>query len=829
MKQIKNITLVLVAVTLFYSCTDNQETKGTNKSDKVEITFTAGGLQIAPVASQQPLAQDLTRTEQPADGVVNMPAGTTFCAIAYTAADAELTDAEPTATDLTATALEGSYQITEAGGVSALSPLYLPRGMHNLYYFSPASSFLSGKAENLTNGVDYMTAGPSTQEVVPDENSQFRIGQVQFARLCSRIDIRITPTESSTITKLAIGTGGAEITGLAMSATYTPGGATLETSGTEGISQIDAANFTSNTDTELTTQDGKGFIVLPVSQQDITFNVDLVVNGTSTPVNAVLSGKTLAAGYKYLLDLKVGRQEPLTFTFTATPWKEGDPITDTNPTPGIALGAYYKGGIVYWIDETAPTHCKIVSLDQAACPWEDAKAWVATYATDWRLPDVYELKDIYKARAAIQGGMLANGGIAFDAGTYWSLSEEENGRAQAVSFATGGTATELTSQATRLAVRAVKEFGERNLSVNGTANCYIANNRCMTYTFDATKKGNGIATDGTTMGDVITPGSVKIFWQTGKVVKASSLRLIDNNTKVHFQLNDDFKPEDGGSALIAVYDNENPDAAGAKILWSWHIWVTDYNPDAIVRANKGMNLEANNYYTAPDITGQVHTYGTGYMNTNPGKVIMDRNLGAEKTSYTEAPSANDNWLTYGFVYQWGRKDPFFSDTKHKRYDATGTQEVTYSVMNGSVEIEQTVLHPESFIKAGSNNDWVTLSNDHLWNSTAGTKTAYDPCPPGWRVPVIGTWDDFKAGSSFKDTDRFYSAGNISTWYSAGGLIYPQGNIEATDNKYGYSRSSTPATNNTGRSYFLFFTNPNHLDVRNSNSRAYGLATRCIQE
>ena len=33
----------------------------------------------------------------------------------------------------------------------------------------------------------------------------------------------------------------------------------------------------------------------------------------------------------------------------------------------------------------------------------------------------------------------------------------------------------------------------------------------------------------------------------------------------------------GGSGLIAAYDDV--DGKG-KILWSWHVWVTDYAPDA---------------------------------------------------------------------------------------------------------------------------------------------------------------------------------------------------------------------------------------------------------
>lgn len=366
--------------------------------------------------------------------------------------------------------------------------------------------------------------------------------------------------------------------------------------------------------------------------------------------------------------------------------------------------------------------------------------------------------------------------------------------------------------------------GIADLSYNGTANCYIANSGYAAYTFDATKKGNGVATDGTAM-PAITPESVKIIWQTGKVIKANSLQLIDNKSKVSFQL------ENSGNALIAVYDKENPDAADAKILWSWHIWATDYNPDVIVKANEGTNLEANKHYTAPGIIGQVHTYGATYMSTNPGKVMMDRNLGAEETSYESVPSSDANWSTFGFMYQWGRKDPFYgSDNVHNiLYDATGTKKVTYSKINGPVAIEQTVLHPDFFYYNNNNGNWVTPANENLWNSTADTKTAYDPCPPGWRVPVIGTWSDFKDASLFKNqtNGRFYEAGNVKTWYPRGGLIYTFDGHYGNPGEHGYGLSSTPNPG-VNTAYFLYFTNE-RIDVSSLNSRAYGLSTRCIQE
>ncbi len=43
-------------------------------------------------------------------------------------------------------------------------------------------------------------------------------------------------------------------------------------------------------------------------------------------------------------------------------------------------------------------------------------------------------------------------------------------------------------------------------------------------------------------------------------------------------------------------------------------------------------------------------------------------------------------------------------------------------------------NPMHFYHSGLNGDW-TMPDNTLWNMT--TKTPFDPCPPGWRVPAGG--------------------------------------------------------------------------------------------
>ena len=95
----------------------------------------------------------------------------------------------------------------------------------------------------------------------------------------------------------------------------------------------------------------------------------------------------------------------------------------------------------------------------------------------------------------------------------------------------------------------------------------------------------------------------------------------------------------GGNGMIAAYD------ANDAILWSWHIWVTDYNPDA-----------TGNETVLEPSTKRKQKYA--YRNDISSLPMMDRNLGALE-GYTSVPADEiAKSRTNGLHYQWGRKDPF---------------------------------------------------------------------------------------------------------------------------------------------------------------------------
>jgi uncharacterized protein (TIGR02145 family) len=128
-----------------------------------------------------------------------------------------------------------------------------------------------------------------------------------------------------------------------------------------------------------------------------------------------------------------------------------------------------------------------------------------------------------------------------------------------------------------------------------------------------------------------------------------------------------------------------------------------------------------------------------------GQTMMSINLGAELNSNGSTDGAVI-YKSYGMYYQWGRKDPFVGPQKYnfpsnanqliyntKGY-ATSLSYVDSTAEQGTVA--WSVANPMALIKGCKANgyDWLYAdSGEELWS--AETKSLYDPCPAGWRVPT----------------------------------------------------------------------------------------------
>ncbi len=315
-----------------------------------------------------------------------------------------------------------------------------------------------------------------------------------------------------------------------------------------------------------------------------------------------------------------------------------------------------------------------------------------------------------------------------------------------------------------------------------------------------------------------------------------------------------------GNAVVALYNNAT---SGGTILWSWHVWVTTYQPDG----SQSYNLGINSKLAVPG--GEVHTYGEKYkqasdkMGGGPLRVMMDRNLGATGVLYDLPTTKAQNYPTYGLFYQWGRKDPFpkasdeagDKDTETQEYTqltyrADGTTVTDYPTLTqGPVTLAEAMRNPQTFYydeQDSEYTDWTTERSDALWGDGA-VKSPYDPCPKGWRLAPGEAWDDF--GDVWK-TGNYVDAGfyKNSTWtkqdVDLGGAVYYGGTAGAVKAFYpapgnrvyfhgafwgvgyvGYAWSSSAVN---GRGDQLCF-NYNKIYQHNYSERAYGCQARCIQE
>lgn len=270
-----------------------------------------------------------------------------------------------------------------------------------------------------------------------------------------------------------------------------------------------------------------------------------------------------------------------------------------------------------------------------------------------------------------------------------------------------------------------------------------------------------------------------LVWQEDLNEVIKSIELIGEGRGALLHI----KTKDGniGNAVVALKIGEN-------IRWSWQIWVTDYNP-------------------AKQENGTTYQYN--------GFTFMDRNLGA-----TINPSIGGE-KTFGLYYQWGRKDPF------KTRGKVETLPVASDVKNN---LANSIMHPDIYITSSvGQNDWYIDSGIEgldRWNSSENTKTAFDPCPRGWRVPS-GTneepaWKDL----NLPDDENSWGNG----WYFK-------------DNpKLGYypaagQRTVTGVTTYTGSAGFYHTAQPNatmrmdytSLNLKFGGGRATGRSVRCIQE
>lgn len=341
-----------------------------------------------------------------------------------------------------------------------------------------------------------------------------------------------------------------------------------------------------------------------------------------------------------------------------------------------------------------------------------------------------------------------------------------------------------------------------DLSATATANSYIVSAE-GDYCFSATVRGNGVGNEATAGYDAqITLNENMVadwLWMDRKDL-ISDVKLDPSKGKISFKAS-----AEKGNAVIALTEN-------GAVVWSWHIWLTD-TPATMVYAS--------------------------------GAEFMDRNLGAMGTTPGDTNA-------YGLYYQWGRKDPFYGGTTTETSaeafklarEATivnpAFEHLMWGMEKTSADYLTAASHPMTFYnaKTTSSQDWSKRTKKTLW---AAEKTLNDPCPAGYKVPEITTWEGLDNNHSYIDGvtawdqalyGMTYTHNGQTTWYPAqGSRNYSAGNlIGLGSTRSGNYWSSTTADANARYFYFQkVISRPGSINSDLDKYRSLGYSVRCCKE
>lgn len=339
-----------------------------------------------------------------------------------------------------------------------------------------------------------------------------------------------------------------------------------------------------------------------------------------------------------------------------------------------------------------------------------------------------------------------------------------------------------------------------DVSANGTANSYIIPGPGY-YKFLMTK--------GNETQPIVSVDSLSLLWETvntNSIISKNSVisNLAHKGSYAYFSTPDDFV---SGNALIAAYSK-------GKIIWSWHIWCCeDYDPE---------------------LTEQLYKAGSKYM--------MDRNLGA-------LSSDKDNALSIGLMYQWGRKDPFMGAASFSKDSGIMYSTNPQTSQKTLVTAEYSVQIPTVFIcSTTTTKDWMEIKDNSLWSSSGSTKTKYDPCPAGWRVPYGGSdkanpWVDVemkyvKSSNSSGPQGVLLSVVSpkgAEAWYPSCGYLSAEDFSLKMSGEIGFYHTATPES--TGKTVYAYQFNTvygstsqdNYYPSMANKVRAEGRSVRCIKE
>ena len=261
-----------------------------------------------------------------------------------------------------------------------------------------------------------------------------------------------------------------------------------------------------------------------------------------------------------------------------------------------------------------------------------------------------------------------------------------------------------------------------------------------------------------------------LCWQDAEDL-VTNIRLDSEKQNLLFDVNSATIKQ--GNALIAIRDSQQ------RIMWSWHIWVTDYVLGTEVHTVTNQGVPG-----VPFTVNEFMPYNLGHCyagryeyDARKDNIVITQRHGDETRQYSCTISQKEHVFqpTNNTYYQWGRKDPMLPgysvedgenyDPITGRYQLIVTDKTQYYTderykfcMKGATasnsDLAIAMQNPNVFFTSDAN--WCNWMVINLWNGTNlgdVCKTVYDPCPPGFAIPSAKVFTGFtRTGDPVIDID-----------------------------------------------------------------------------
>ena len=321
------------------------------------------------------------------------------------------------------------------------------------------------------------------------------------------------------------------------------------------------------------------------------------------------------------------------------------------------------------------------------------------------------------------------------------------------------------------------------------------------------------------------PTDAILLWQDEENL-VTEVRLLSDKKRLEFKV--DGSTIRQGNAVVAVKGD-------GKIMWSWHIWVTDYRLGEDIRTMYSKNNKG--YSMMPVNIG----WCDGETTTYAGRKVLVRFTQAVTGMTKIVPFVQEEHIVKQSgnnpYFQFGRKDPMPGRI------VTGTSSVAnkpcygnykFEVQKGQVTISTGIMNPHVFYfdphpNSYVNQNWTSETNVDLWGcrtpSNIGidasvSKTIYDPSPSGFCLPASGVFSATTIDGNDQSTDRNINGDRFITLFAnnQGGYFYckpmkASGNWDITGGTLFFPNSLGRSNKNgqiiTTRSYYWTATAGNH--------------------